>query len=116
MKKIVTLVLLCSVALFANNTLFSGTWCVEEQEMEITFGEKGTVIYNAEEGMNGEGNFELVNDTLVANIANEDMEITIKYTYKEDGESVLVKTASIIINGEAIEHSEEWITLQRCGK
>lgn len=118
MKKIVMITVLFSLALFANESLFTGNWCVEEQELVITFDKENTVTYSSEseDGMSGEGSFEVVKDTLIANIANEEMEITIKYIYKEDGDTVKVQTAYIAINGDEIEHSDEWIVLQRCEK
>ncbi len=118
MKKIVMLFLLIYFTASASeNSIFNGSWCVEDEGFTLTFSGKDSVEFSSEddETISGAGTFSFDDTTLSAVIDNEGivMEVNYGYTYKD--EKVMVVTNSIKVNGDTMEVSSEEMTMVRCG-
>lgn len=117
MKKIL-LFFLCASAVFAdrNSEIFTGVWCVEKENMNITFIGKDSVSFSAsdDESINGNGRFSFNDSLLVAELNNSGMKMKITYKYKETNKGVTVITQSLLINGDAINANPDPIFLTRC--
>ena len=114
MKNVIAFIVVFTFVVFGNEALFSGSWCVVDEDMVISFLNTGDVTFqsSSDETISGEGQYSVSGDTLIANIANSDMEMNITYLYKENKLGILVQT--IALNGETVEASDEWVQLSSC--
>ena len=114
MKKMVLLGAILAVITFGGEKIFTGSWCVVDDDMVISFLEEGKVSFesSSDATTSGMGSFTVTGDTLQASIVNDDMEMGITYLYKSNNEGVQVQT--IALNGQPIESNDEWVQLIRC--
>lgn len=117
MKKI----LLAMVAAFftltaAETELFTGSWCVQDEGITLTFFAADSVRFSSEddETISGAGTFQFDDSTLTATIDNEGMIMEVSYGYKVVDEKVSVVTNYVKVNGDAMEASDETMIMVRC--
>ena len=99
-----------------NSDIFTGIWCVEKENMNITFIGKDSVSFTADddESINGKGRYSFNDTLLTAELENAGMKMKIVYRYSVIDKGVRVVTKSFEINGDAIIPNPEPILLTRC--
>ncbi|MBD3344571.1 MAG: hypothetical protein GF401_05875 [Chitinivibrionales bacterium] len=96
---------------------FDGTWCVEEQDLSITFQGNDSLKVKSvgDEGVSGVGSFAVDDSLLRAKIVNGDLSVEMGYRYKWDSdEKVSARLSFFIVNGDSVEHPTEWMSMVRC--
>jgi len=118
MKKFLMVLIFTFAVLFAaDSDIFTGVWCVEKENMSITFIGKDSVRFSAagDESVNGNGRYSFNDSLLIAQLDNLGMKIEITYRYVKTDKGVNAITKSLAINGDAIKANPEPILLTRCG-
>ena len=110
---------LCAVAgVFAhgNCEVFTGVWCVEKENLSITFIGKDSVGFSSESdaSVSGNGKFSFNDSLLIAKLDNSGMKMEITYLYKKTDKGLTVTTKSFTVNGDALNANPEPIFLTRC--
>jgi hypothetical protein len=122
MKKILAFLVVCfifSISSAADNSdIFTGVWCVEKENMNITFIGKDSVKFWApdDESINGSGHYSFDDSLLIAKLSNSGMNMKITYKYVKTDKGVKVITKSFEVNEDAINANPEPIFLKRCKK
>lgn len=118
MKKILlTFVVAVFTLTAAENEIFTGSWCVQDEGITLTFSGVDSVRFSSEddETISGEGTFQSDDSTLTATIDNEGMIMIVSYAYTVTDEKVSVVTNYIKVNGDAMEASDQTMVMVRCG-
>lgn len=115
-KMIFTLAAAVTTLLAADSSLFTGSWCVEDEGITLTFTGDSTVTFSSEddETISGSGTFAYDDTTLTATLDNEGMIMEVMYGYTANEETVSVVTKSLKVNGDAMETSDEEMNMIRC--
>ena len=114
MKKVLSGIILVSGLLFAENTLFSGTWLVEDDGIRITFEEENKISFDSEDGsVAGTGTYSYTDTLMQASIINSDMNMNIVYKYKQEDGKIRVQTQSVTVNGDTLNTQPVWYTITR---
>jgi len=117
MKKVLTvLIFIFAVLSAAESDIFTGAWCVEKENMNITFIGKDSVRFSSadDESVNGNGRYSFNDSLLIAQLDNSGMKMEITYRYVKTDKGVKVTTKLFSINGDAIKANPEPILLTRC--
>lgn len=96
---------------------FSGTWCIGDERLVITFKDSDTLqFYSLEdESINGKGTYEGTDSTLTAIVANDELEVRLGYRYRKKNNSKLkAKFLFFIIDGDSVDHPRRWMRMERC--
>jgi hypothetical protein len=107
-----------SVLFAANENIFSGIWCVENEDMQIEFIGKDSVRFSAsdDDNISGSGRFSFNDTLLTAELTNGGMQIKIVYRHKKTDKGVQVITKSFSVNGDKLNANPDPINLKRCKK
>ncbi len=95
----------------------TGTWCLEEEELMITFTGKDSVRVHsvAEDGVNGTGSFRRQDTMFVATIAADSLEVKMGYRYSWNSDSLITaRTLFMTVNGDSINVTGEDVQMKRC--
>lgn len=109
--------ILLSAGLGAGETAFEGTWCVPAQQLRITFHAEDSlsVRSTADEGVSGEGAYEMAESTFVATVVNGELTIVMAYHYRWENDSTFqARPLSFTINQDTVSHPDEWLEMRRC--
>ena len=104
-------------SLLFSESRFSGDWCVSGEGLVISFyGKDSLKISNLQdEGMNGIGAYVQTESTLVASVANEELELEMAYQYKwQDDTLVRARIMYFTVNGDSVNHPQQWMRMARC--
>lgn len=115
-KLLVVLILGFSMLWAANENIFTGVWCVENEDMQLEFIGKDSVVFSAnnDESINGNGKFSFDDTLLTAELDNSGMKMKIVYVYSKTEQGVKVLTKSIAVNGDELNANPDPIHLKRC--
>ena len=107
---------LMTLAFASDKSLFSGVWCVEEEDMKIEFIGKDSVKFSAsdDESISGSGRFSYNDTLLTAELENSGMKMKIVYRYNKTASGVRVITKSFSVNGDELNANPDPINLRRC--
>lgn len=107
-----------SFAIFAGENIFSGIWCVENEDMQLEFIGKDSVRFSSsgDESINGNGKFSFTDTLLTAELDNGGMLMEIVYIYTKTDTGVKVVTKKLAVNGDEINANPDPIHLKRCKK
>ena len=118
-RKIIAVSLL--ITLFFSSSLFSkslsGSWCLEEEDVTITFVGKDSINVSStsEDGVNGSGKYEKRDTMFVATISSGDLKIQMGYQYKWVNDSTLdTRTLFLTVNGDSVNTPESSVKMTRC--
>jgi hypothetical protein len=116
-QTLLCILLLVGYSLQAAEKTLLGTWCVEEENLVITFKEEDSLAVRSttEEGVNGTGAYRK-NDTLFeATVHNGEVTIEMGYRYKWLGSKIL-KALPIYftVDGDSVNHPTYWMKMSRC--
>jgi len=106
----------CAAPANAERTL-TGTWCLEEEELQITFTGKDSVKVRstAEDGVNGSGSFRKQDTMFVATIAADSLEVKMGYRYTWKTDSLIqARTLFMTINGDSVNVPGTDVMMKRC--
>jgi hypothetical protein len=116
------IILLCIAAVLfpvsAQKTM-TGTWCVQDQGLSITFQGNDSVLVTSseEDGANGKGAYSLSDSLLTATITSEDIVIRMCYQYKwQKDSSILARQIYFIADQDTAENPNTTVVMKRCGK
>ncbi len=96
-----------------------GTWCTGEEGMVLRFSEKDSIFVSSasDESVQGKGKYSFTDSTFTASINNGETRLTMHYLYRWKGtDTVEAKATLFLVNDEAIEHPQEWMSMVRCGE
>ncbi len=116
----VFLVSLLALALAAPSSpgdLFSGTWCVGQEGLVITFVGKDSMHVTSltDESINGWGTYKKKGTRLTATLTNEDLELTMGYRYKvQEDSSIRAKILFFTVDGDSVNHPQRWMRMSKC--
>ena len=116
-KMIVALSLSVALLTAAESELFTGSWCVEDEGISLTFAGEDSVKFASEddETISGAGTFSFDDSTLTATLDNDGMIMEVSYNYTAVEKNIEVTTRSLKVNGDAMESGDEVMTMVRCG-
>ena len=105
-----------SVIFAAGNKIFTGVWCVDEEDMQIEFIGADSVRFSAsdDESISGSGRFSFNDTLLTAELENSGMKMKIVYRYNKTATGVRVLTKSFSVNGDELNANPDPINLRRC--
>jgi len=102
----------------STSSFFSGTWCVSEQGIELTFipGQKVAIsATNQGEAVEGSGSYTFSDTSFTATISANDITVITSYFYRVVSDSVVeAKITAMNIDGEAVAYPPEWVNITRC--
>ena len=104
-------------ALYGAEATLLGSWCLEDENLVITFVDNDSVLVTSttEEGVNGQGSYEKRDSMFVATLVNDDLEIRMGYRYTWKNDSVLdARTLFLTVNGDSVSHPQGPIIMERC--
>jgi len=116
-----TIILLFITALLfpiAAQKPMTGTWCIQDQGLAITFQGKDSVLITSteEDGANGKGAYSLTDSLLTATITSEDIIIRMCYQYKwQKDSSILARQIYFIADEDTAENPNTAVVMKRCG-
>ncbi len=115
-KMIVALSLSAVIFTISASELFSGSWCVEDEGISLTFAGEDSVKFSSEddETISGAGTFSSDDSTLTSTLDNDGMIMEVSYNYTVVEDKIEVTTRSLKVNGDAMETSDEVMTMVRC--
>ena len=119
MKKGMLLLLLISVVTFASDeSPFTGTWCVEDEGVSLSFITDTTVRYASEddETVSGEGNYSADSSTLTASINIDGSLMELVYSYTEVDDYIEIVTTSMSMDSMPMEVTDIVMKMVRCNK
>lgn len=124
MRKVFVLSAVCVVSLVLGataqkNRSLKGTWCIEEEDVHLTFfgTDSVRVAGGGEDGVNGTGTYQKMDSMFVATLTGDALEIRMGYTYDWTSDSTLSgKPLFLTLNGDSLEVPDEKITMKRCAK
>lgn len=96
---------------------FLGSWCVDEQSLNITFRGADTVAVTnfAKDGSTLLGTYQKKDSTFVTTLIKEDIVIKMGYQYRfKDRNTIKAKPLYIIVSGDTVDHPNIWLTMNRC--
>ena len=117
MKKLFLVLIFAALTLSAaGNKIFTGVWCVEEEDMQIEFIGADSVRFSAsdDESISGSGRFSFNDTLLTAELENSGMRMKIVYRYNKTATGVRVLTKSFSVNGDELNANPDPINLRRC--
>ena len=117
MKKMFLLIIFgLTLAISAEENIFTGVWCVEKEDMQIEFIGKDSVRFSAsdDDNINGSGRFSFNDTLLTAELENAGMKMKIVYRYHKTAQGVKVYTKSFSVNGDELNANPEPVHLRRC--
>ena len=95
-----------------------GTWCTGEEGMMLRFSVKDSLFVTSasDESVQGRGKYTRTDSTFAATLQNGETTLALRYLYRWKGtDTVEAKATLFTINGEVVEHPEEWMNMVRCG-
>jgi len=95
----------------------SGTWCVEDEDLTITFlpNDSVRVASEDEDGVNGFGTFEKRDTIFVARIGDGDIAVEMGYRYDWKSDTVIeAQTLFMTVNGDSVNLPEGTVLMKRC--
>ncbi|MDR0305177.1 MAG: hypothetical protein LBH98_10510 [Chitinispirillales bacterium] len=120
MKKFLSISVFIFAVSFAadNSAIFTGVWCVENENMNITFIGKDSVRFWADDdaSVNGSGRYSFNDSLLIAELENSGMKMKITYKYSKTDKGVKAATRSLIVNADTIKANPNPIFLTRCAQ
>jgi len=119
MKKLFVVLAFGFTAVFSSGeSIFTGVWCVENEDMQIEFIGRDSVKFSAsdDESISGSGRFSFNDTLLTAELENSGMRMQIVYRYSKTDKGVKVITRSFAVNGDKLNTNPDPILLKRCGK
>jgi hypothetical protein len=96
---------------------FHGTWCTGEEDMMLRFSAKDSLFVTSasDESVQGKGKYTRTDSTFAATLRNGETTLAMQYLYRWKGtDTVEAKATLFTINGETVEHPEEWMSMVRC--
>ncbi len=101
----------------ASDNLFSGTWCIGDERLVITFKGKDSLEVSSlrDETIQGNGTYQKNDSTLFATVLNEDLELKMGYRYKKkDKSTIKTKIIFITVDGDSVNHPRRWMRMEKC--
>jgi hypothetical protein len=117
-KVLATAVCACAVTTAAAEKPLTGSWCLEEDNLVITFLAKDSVHVTStdEEGIDGWGKYEKLDTMFVATVEGGDVHIRMGYRYTWSNDSTIdAKTLFMTVNGDSINTTDKGVQMRRCG-
>lgn len=111
------LILLLFMTTVLSGDFFSGTWCIGDEKLVITFtGEDSlSVSSSRDESIGGEGTYEKKDSLFIATLINDELELKMGYRYKKkNNSSIRAKIAFLIVDGDSVNHPRRWMRMERC--
>jgi hypothetical protein len=111
------LALLLSIPVASKDDFFTGTWCIGDERLIITFTGKDSLRVTSmkDETINGSGTYEKKDSTLIATLLNDDLELKMGYRYKQKSSSrVRAKIIFFTVDGDSVNHPNRWMRMERC--
>ena len=96
-----------------------GTWCVQDQDLVLTFKKGDTLLAagEAESGISGSGRYTMGDSTFTATVSNGEVTVELGYRYRWESDSVISAQAiSLTVNKEPADLPKEWMRMKRCAK
>ncbi len=109
-------ILLMSTSVIPDD-FFSGTWCIGDERLIITFSGKDSLSISSlkDESIQGKGTYEIKDSTLIANVINEELELRMGYRYKKKNKKTLkAKIIFLTVDGDSVNHPRRWMRMERC--
>ena len=120
-KPITLAILLLTILLYipasSKNDFFTGTWCIGDERLIITFTDKDSINVTSmkDETINGKGTYEKKDSTLIATLLNDDLELKMGYRYKRKSNSkIRAKIIFFTVDGDSVNHPNRWMRMERC--
>jgi hypothetical protein len=96
---------------------FSGTWCIGDERLIITFSGKDSLYVSSlkDESIQGKGTYEIKDSTLIASVVNEELELRMGYRYKKKNKNTLrAKIIFLTVDGDSVNHPRRWMRMEKC--
>ncbi len=96
---------------------FSGTWCIGNERLIITFSGEDSLSVTSlrDESIQGKGTFEIKDSLLIANVINDELELKMGYRYKKrDNNSLRAKIVFLTVDGDSVNHPRRWMRMEKC--
>ncbi len=100
-----------------SNDFFSGTWCIGDERLIITFSGKDSLAVNSlrDETVQGRGTYQIKDSILIATMINDEMELKMGYRFKEkDKRTIRTKIKFFTVDGDSVNHPRRWLRMERC--
>ena len=113
---LVSVLLLATGASPAERTL-RGTWCLEQEELVLSFFGKDSVRVSstADDGVNGAGKYAKQDTMFIATITGDSLEIVMGYRYEWKSDTTIeARTLFVTVNGDSVNVTSEPIAMRRC--
>lgn len=111
------LIFLLFIPVSSKNDFFTGTWCIGDERLIITFTGKDSLHVSSmkDETINGVGTYEKKDSTLIATLLNDDLELKMGYRYKRKSNSrIRAKIIFFTVDGDSVNHPNRWMRMERC--
>jgi hypothetical protein len=111
------LLILLYIPASSKNDFFTGTWCIGDERLIITFTSEDSLHVTSmkDETINGKGTYEKKDSTLIATLLNDDLELKMGYRYKQKSKSrIRAKIIFFTVDGDSVNHPHRWMRMERC--
>lgn len=96
---------------------FSGTWCIGDERLIISFSGKDSLYVSSlkDETIQGKGTYELKDSLLIANMVNDELTLRMGYRYKKRNNKTLrAKIIFFTVDGDSVNHPRRWMRMEKC--
>jgi len=96
---------------------FSGTWCIGDERLTITFSGNDSLYISSlkDESIQGKGTYEIKDSILIANVVNDELKLSMGYRYKKKNKKALkAKIIFLTVDGDSVNHPRRWMRMERC--
>jgi hypothetical protein len=111
------LCMLLVITSVSSEKLFSGTWCIGDEKLVITFKGNDSLFVSSkkDETIQGKGNYTLKDSMLIATMINEDLELKMGYRFKKkDNHTMRAKIVFFTVDGDSVNHPRRWMRMEQC--
>ena len=101
----------------SSKSIFSGTWCIGDERLVITFKGSDTINFYSlrDEAISGDGTYIITDSTLTAIVQNDDLELRMGYKYKKrNNASLRAKFLFFTVDGDSVDHPKRWMRMEQC--
>lgn len=110
--------ILCLFIGVISDDFFSGTWCIGDERLIITFKGKDSLHVSSlrDETIKGKGTYEKKDSTLIATMVNDDLTLKMGYRYKQSRRKNTIKAKIIFwtVDGDSVDLPRRWMRMEKC--